>query len=66
MAAATAAAANDAAKTPLDVSNARFQAGYVNQLALLRAEQSYHQASINNQVPRACSRVFPEGGWRSV
>jgi NodT family efflux transporter outer membrane factor (OMF) lipoprotein len=42
-----AAAAKDAAGVTLDLARKQFQAGYVNYLALLNAEQSYQQAVIN-------------------
>jgi NodT family efflux transporter outer membrane factor (OMF) lipoprotein len=42
-----AAAAADAAKLSLDLTKRQMQAGYVNYLALLNAEQSYQQALIN-------------------
>jgi len=43
-------AANDAehaAKSTVDLTNHQLQTGYTNSLALLSAEQSYQQASIN-------------------
>jgi outer membrane protein TolC len=42
-----AAAAADAAKRTLDLSQRQWQAGYANYLSLLSAEQSYQQARIN-------------------
>ena len=42
-----AAAAKDAAAVTLDLSKKQYQAGYVNYLGLLNAEQSYQQALIN-------------------
>ena len=42
-----AAAAADAAKVTLDLSQRQWQAGYANYLSLLSAEQSYQQARIN-------------------
>lgn len=42
-----AAAAKDAAAVTLDLSKKQYQAGYVNYLGLLSAEQSYQQALIN-------------------
>ncbi len=42
-----AAAAADAAKKTLDLTQQQMQVGYVNYLALLNAEQSYQQALIN-------------------
>ena len=42
-----AAAAKDAAAVTLDLAKKQFQAGYVNYLALLNAEQAYQQAVIN-------------------
>ena len=42
-----AAAAKDAASVTLDLAKKQFQAGYVNYLALLSAEQSYQQALLN-------------------
>ena len=41
------AAAKDAAGVTLDLAKKQFQAGYVNYLALLSAEQTYQQAVIN-------------------
>ncbi len=42
-----AAAAKDAAAVTLDLARKQFQAGYVNYLALLNAEQAYQEAVIN-------------------
>jgi NodT family efflux transporter outer membrane factor (OMF) lipoprotein len=42
-----AAAAKDAATVTLDLAGKQFQAGYVNYLGLLSAEQAYQQAVIN-------------------
>jgi NodT family efflux transporter outer membrane factor (OMF) lipoprotein len=42
-----AVAARDAAKVTLDLTTRQMQAGYVNYLALLNAEQAYQQAVIN-------------------
>jgi NodT family efflux transporter outer membrane factor (OMF) lipoprotein len=42
-----ASAAKDAAAVTLDLARKQFQAGYVNYLALLNAEQAYQQAVIN-------------------
>jgi NodT family efflux transporter outer membrane factor (OMF) lipoprotein len=42
-----AAAAKDAATVTLDLVRKQFQAGYVNYLGLLNAEQAYQQAVIN-------------------
>jgi NodT family efflux transporter outer membrane factor (OMF) lipoprotein len=42
-----AVAARDAAKVTLDLTTQQLQAGYVNYLALLNAEQNYQQAVIN-------------------
>jgi NodT family efflux transporter outer membrane factor (OMF) lipoprotein len=42
-----AAAARDAAAVTLDLARKQFQAGYVNYLGLLNAEQSYQEAVIN-------------------
>jgi NodT family efflux transporter outer membrane factor (OMF) lipoprotein len=42
-----AAAAKDAAVVTLDLAKKQFQAGYVNYLGLLSAEQAYQQAVIN-------------------
>jgi NodT family efflux transporter outer membrane factor (OMF) lipoprotein len=42
-----AAAAKDAAAITLDLAKKQFQAGYVNYLGLLSAEQAYQQAVIN-------------------
>lgn len=44
---ASAAKARDAAKVTLDLSQKQYQAGYVNYLALLSAEEAYQQAVIN-------------------
>jgi NodT family efflux transporter outer membrane factor (OMF) lipoprotein len=41
------AAAKDATAVTLDLARKQFQAGYVNYLALLSAEQAYQQAVIN-------------------
>ena len=43
----SAAAAADAAKVTLDLTTRQLQAGYVNYLAVLSAEQAYQQALIN-------------------
>ena len=43
----TAAAAKDAAAVTLDLAKKQYEAGYVNYLGLLSAEQSYQQALIN-------------------
>ncbi len=43
----TAAAARDAAKATLDLSEAQFKSGYAGYLAFLLAEQTYQQAEIN-------------------
>jgi len=43
----TAAAAKDAAAVTLDLTKKQYEAGYVNYLGLLSAEQSYQQALIN-------------------
>jgi NodT family efflux transporter outer membrane factor (OMF) lipoprotein len=42
-----AAAAKDAADVTLRLANVQFQAGYVNYLALLNAEQTYQEAVLN-------------------
>jgi len=42
-----AAAAKDAASVTLDLATRQYQAGYVNYLTLLSAEQAYQQAVIN-------------------
>ena len=42
-----AAAAADAAKVTLDLSQRQWQDGYASYLALLSAEQAYQQARIN-------------------
>jgi len=42
-----AAAAKDAAAVTLDLAKKQFQAGYINYLGLLSAEQAYQQAVIN-------------------
>jgi len=41
------AASKDAAAATLDLAKKQFQAGYVNYLGLLSAEQAYQQAVIN-------------------
>ena len=41
------AAASDAAKTTLDLSQEQYKAGYASYLSLLSAEQGYQQARIN-------------------
>ena len=41
------AAAKDAAVVTLDLARKQFDAGYVNYLGLLNAEQTYQQAVIN-------------------
>jgi len=43
----TAAAAADAAKATLDLSQRQWQDGYADYLVLLNAEQAYQQARIN-------------------
>jgi NodT family efflux transporter outer membrane factor (OMF) lipoprotein len=43
----SAAAAKDAADVTLNLAKMQFQAGYVNYLALLNAEQMYQQAVLN-------------------
>lgn len=43
----TAAKAKESAKVTLDLSKKQFESGYINYLALLNAEQSYQQATIN-------------------
>jgi NodT family efflux transporter outer membrane factor (OMF) lipoprotein len=43
----TAAAAADSAKVTLDLSRQQWQVGYGGYLALLNAEQTYHQARLN-------------------
>ena len=42
-----AAASKDASSVTLDLARTQFQAGYVNYLALLSAEQAYQQAVLN-------------------
>ncbi len=42
-----AAASKDAAAVTLDLAKKQFQAGYVNYLGLLSAEQAYQQAAVN-------------------
>ncbi len=46
----TAAAALNAAKVTLDLTRQQTQAGYVNYLALLSAEQTYRQALLNLSI----------------
>jgi NodT family efflux transporter outer membrane factor (OMF) lipoprotein len=64
------AAGKDAASVTLDLSRKQFQAGYVNYLALLSAEQSYQQAVINLALAQAnryadTAALFQAlgGGW---
>jgi NodT family efflux transporter outer membrane factor (OMF) lipoprotein len=66
----TAAAALDAAKITLDLTKQQTQAGYVNYLALLSAEQTYQNAVLNLSQAQA-SRLMDTaalfqslgGGW---
>jgi NodT family efflux transporter outer membrane factor (OMF) lipoprotein len=65
-----AAAAADAAKVTLDLTTRQLQAGYVNYLALLSAEQSYQQALIalvqaqsNRYADTAALFQALGGGW---
>jgi len=66
----TAAAAVDAAKVTLDLTQRQSQAGYANYLALLSAEQAYQQASItltqaqaNRYADTAALFQALGGGW---
>jgi NodT family efflux transporter outer membrane factor (OMF) lipoprotein len=65
-----AAAAVDAAKRTLDLSQRQLQAGYANELSLLSAEQSYQQALIsliqaqaNRYADTAALFQALGGGW---
>jgi outer membrane protein TolC len=65
-----AAAAADAAKRTLDLSQRQLQAGYANELSLLSAEQSYEQAVIaliqaqaNRYADTAALFQALGGGW---
>ena len=65
-----AAAAADAAKVTLDLTKKQYQAGYVNYLALLSAEQTYQQALItlvqaqaNRYADTAALFQALGGGW---
>jgi NodT family efflux transporter outer membrane factor (OMF) lipoprotein len=65
-----AAAAADAAKRTLDLSQRQLQAGYANELSLLSAEQSYQQAVIaliqaqaNRYADTAALFQALGGGW---
>ena len=65
-----AAAAKDAAGVTLDLARKQFQAGYVNYLALLSAEQAYQQAVIslvqaqaNRYADTAALFQALGGGW---
>jgi NodT family efflux transporter outer membrane factor (OMF) lipoprotein len=65
-----AAAAADAAKRTLDLSQRQLQAGYANELSLLSAEQSYQQALIsliqaqaNRYADTAALFQALGGGW---
>ncbi|MGD0142327.1 MAG: efflux transporter outer membrane subunit [Rhizomicrobium sp.] len=49
----TAAAAEDAAKVTLDLSERQLKDGYTNYLAVLNAEQAYQQARINRLQAQA-------------
>ncbi len=66
----TAAAAEDAAKVTLDLSQRQLKDGYTNDLALLNAEQAYQQARINRLQAQAnrfadTAALFQAlgGGW---
>jgi NodT family efflux transporter outer membrane factor (OMF) lipoprotein len=66
----TAAAARDAAKMTLDLTQQQTQAGYTNYLALLSAEQAYQQAVIalvqaqaNRYADTAALFQALGGGW---
>jgi len=66
----TAAAARDAAKVTLDLTQQQTQAGYTNYLALLNAEQAYQQALIglvqaqaNRYADTAALFQALGGGW---
>jgi NodT family efflux transporter outer membrane factor (OMF) lipoprotein len=65
-----AAAAADAAKVTLDLSQRQFNAGYASYLSLLNAEQTYQQARINlvqaqasRYVDTAALMQALGGGW---
>jgi outer membrane protein TolC len=66
----TAAAAADAAKVTLDLTQRQLQAGYTNYLAALSAEQAYQQAIItltqaqaNRYADTAALFQALGGGW---
>jgi NodT family efflux transporter outer membrane factor (OMF) lipoprotein len=66
----TAAAAKNAASVTLDLSRKQYQAGYVNYLALLSAEQTYQQALLifvqaqaNRYTDTAALFQALGGGW---
>ena len=66
----TAAAAEDAAKVTLDLSERQLKDGYTNYLAVLNAEQAYQQARINRLQAQAnrfadTAALFQAlgGGW---
>lgn len=66
----TAAAAMDAAKVTLDLSQRQFKAGYASYLSLLSAEQAYQQARIslvqaqaNRYADTAALMQALGGGW---
>jgi len=66
----SAAAAEDAAKVTLDLSERQLQGGYTNDLALLNAEQAYRQAVIarvqaqaNRYADTAALFQALGGGW---
>jgi outer membrane protein TolC len=66
----TAAAAEDAAKVTLDLSQRQLKDGYTNYLAVLNAEQAYQQARINRLQAQAnrfadTAALFQAlgGGW---
>jgi outer membrane protein TolC len=66
----TAAAAEDAAKVTLDLSERQLRDGYANNVAVLNAEQAYQQARINRLQAQAnrfadTAALFQAlgGGW---
>lgn len=68
-----AAAAKDAASVTLDLARNQYQAGYVNYLALLSAEQTYQQAVIslvqaqsNRYADTAALFQALGGGWWNI
>ena len=64
-----AAAARHASRVTLDLATGQFQSGYVNNLALLLAEQAYQQALLTlvqaraNRYPTSPRCLRLGGGW---